>query len=200
MPLSSLYRNVRLRLRHELAMHRVFSEWKAMRSAAGAAAAAREPGRLVVIPCDFDTVVGSRGDQAMITAAIGRPSLTLALNFAKLAATAASLLLTRGRPLETVVWAFVAGQLCVTPLNYAFARRGFGLSLLECLRRFAPFLLGCAAMVLVALLLRAVPSIQALPALSRLAALAGTALGTYALVCLAAARREIMRVVRERKR
>ena len=61
--------------------------------------------------------------------AIGKPSSTLIINVAKLAATAVSLLVSRGQPLSVVIWAFVIGQLLVSPLSYTLARSGFGLAL-----------------------------------------------------------------------
>lgn len=123
--------------------------------------------------------------------AIGKPSLTLLINLAKVVATVTSLFASRGQPLAVVVWSFVLGQLCVSPLSYAMARRGFGLSLWETARRLAPFVLGYALMVTIVYGLRALPAFAAWPALPRLLGLSLAALSGYAILCIVFARQAI---------
>ena len=124
--------------------------------------------------------------------AIGKPSLTLAINVGKLAATVVSLVATVGQPLPVIVWAFVAGQLCITPLSYALARRGFGLPLGDTLRRLAPFVLALAAMAAAVFGLRGAGVIDGASAPVRGVALGCAALFSYGIVCGLLARRQLL--------
>jgi O-antigen/teichoic acid export membrane protein len=128
--------------------------------------------------------------------AMGKPSATLVINIAKLAATAISLLASRGAPLATVVWAFVLGQIAVSPISYAMARAAFGLSLRATARRLLPFLAACVAMIGAVLALRSVAAIGALPVLPRLVALSMGALLAYVALCGTLARGECAIVLR----
>lgn len=127
--------------------------------------------------------------------AIGKPSLTLVINIGKLIATVVSLLATAGQPLVTVVWAFVIGQLCVSPLSYGLARRGFGLPLLETGRRLAPFLLGHAAMALAVFGLRGTGVIDGASPSVRGAVLGAAGLLSYGIVCAVFARPQVLAVM-----
>lgn len=132
--------------------------------------------------------------------AIGRPSMTLAINLAKLAATAISLFASRGSSLEGIVWAFVLGQLCVTPVSYGFARIGFGLPLAATLRRLLPFLLGMAVMAAVVQGLRASGVTDDASAWARLATLAPAAVAAYAIVVLALGREQMAATLKRLRR
>lgn len=126
--------------------------------------------------------------------AIGLPSKTLAVNVAKLVATVAALLATRGQPLLPIVWAFVAAQLCVTPLSYWMARRHAGVSLREHLRRVAPFVAGVLLMVAGGAALRRVDAVAALAPVVRGVLVGGAAAALYLAVAAAFARPQLSRL------
>lgn len=132
--------------------------------------------------------------------AIGRPSYTLAINIAKLAATAISLLASRDAPLPVIIWSFVVGQLCVTPISFALARRGFRLPLLQTLRRLSPFLLGMVAMAVVAYGLRASGVIDDARAGVRLLVLGASMAAAYAIVVAALGREQMATILKRLRR
>lgn len=132
--------------------------------------------------------------------AIGRSSYTLWINFSKLAATIVSLTLSQGASLPGIVWAFVIGQLCITPVSYALARRGFGLSMLETLRRLGPFLLGMAAMAGVSFGLRASGWLDGLGIWPRALLLLAATSAAYATVVFLLARQQMQAIVQRLRR
>jgi O-antigen/teichoic acid export membrane protein len=132
--------------------------------------------------------------------AIGKPSLTLLINIAKLIATVIVLLASRGQSLPVIAWAFVAGQLTVTPLSYGLARRHAGISLRETAGTIAPVALGCVAMVVAGQALRAWPAFDALPLLVRATLQIVAAVAVCAVACFVGARDSISALRDLRKR
>jgi O-antigen/teichoic acid export membrane protein len=127
--------------------------------------------------------------------AVGRPSLNMMLNVARLVLTVACLFAARGHSVAVLAWAFVGAHLLVTLAEFPLARRVFGLSLSRLARSIAPFVAGIVVMTAVTLALRGAGVLDAAPLALRLVALGAAALLAYALVCASFGRAELQRIV-----
>jgi hypothetical protein len=88
----------------------------------------------------------------------------------------------------------------VTPISFALARRGFGLPLLQTLRRLSPFLLGMVAMAVVAYGLRASGVIDDARAGVRLLVLGASMAAAYAIVVAALGREQMATILKRLRR
>lgn len=71
MDMTDLYRQLRSAASRRLGMRRLASEWRSLIAERRPRDAARPPRRLVIVPSDARTLVGARGDQAMMLGAVG---------------------------------------------------------------------------------------------------------------------------------
>lgn len=74
--------------------------------------------------------------------ALGRPGIGLIFMLGKTVVTMSALYLARSFSIENVVLTFVACQLLITPASFFVAIRVIGISILDVIRRTAPFLSG----------------------------------------------------------